>query len=952
MKRMLVNATQPEEIRVALVDGQKLYDLDIENRTYEQKKGNIYKARVTRVEPSLEAAFVEFGAGRHGFLPLKEIARTSYQRPPRDGRDGNEGRLAIRDVLNEGQELIVQVEKEERGNKGAALTTFLSLAARYLVLMPNNPRAGGISRRIEGQNRDAMRKALSSVDLPQGMGLIVRTAGIDRDAKDLQWDLDYLLQLHDRIQSAAKEMSAPALLYQENDVIVRAVRDCLRPDIGEVLIDGRDAYERAHEFIERVMPQYKERIKFYDDPVPLFNRYQIESQIETAFHHEVKLQSGGSVVIDPTEALVSIDINSARATKGADIEETALNTNLEAADEVARQLRLRDVGGLIVIDFIDMTAEKNQRAVEDRMRKALQADRARVRTERISRFGLMEMSRQRLRPSLTDLTTETCPRCSGQGRIRDIKSLSLSILRVVEEEALKHRSSMVRARVPLNVAAYLLNEKRVDVAEIEKRTSTHLVIVPAADLETPHFEIKRIRDDTVETEGNVPSYELLEAPITETVAVQENRAPTPPPQAAVQSMPPPPRPDKPSDAPAEVAKQDAPSGFFKKMMANLFGIGANGASVEANAGTDPAQGQVAPQRHRNAGRGRRGEQREASTRRHEGTARSDSRQGREESNTGRRRPRRSQGRRDRAGEDRQDRPATHAARGESGPRQSEGGQRRRRSRGGRDRRSHDSHAQDAGQGPNQDVAAGDNTPTSAPSERRQNRDERRPREGEAQDSRTQEGPAQGRVQENRTREGGVQEDRTQTASAADIAGSKRKPRRDRNARRPDESSPGRADVISEPEQAAATAEAPASRSDDAIKPPPEMAAQVSAPTRAGNDPRHATPSGQDRAEAGTAVEPTLIAEPAPNDLQTTPTPGVAEPPEPVASQDVDTKPEASMATDAAPAAKSPVEPAISIDDKDATSPEPERGQDDATGTFGRASNDPREIRRRQQAAAK
>lgn len=948
MKRMLVNATQPEEIRVALVDGQKLYDLDIENRTYEQKKGNIYKARVTRVEPSLEAAFVEFGAGRHGFLPLKEIARTSYQRPPRDGRDGNEGRLAIRDVLNEGQELIVQVEKEERGNKGAALTTFLSLAARYLVLMPNNPRAGGISRRIEGQNRDAMRKALSSVDLPQGMGLIVRTAGIDRDAKDLQWDLDYLLQLHDRIQSAAKEMSAPALLYQENDVIVRAVRDCLRPDIGEVLIDGRDAFERAHEFIDRVMPQYKERIKFYDDPVPLFNRYQIESQIETAFHHEVKLQSGGSVVIDPTEALVSIDINSARATKGADIEETALNTNLEAADEVARQLRLRDVGGLIVIDFIDMTAEKNQRAVEDRMRKALQADRARVRTERISRFGLMEMSRQRLRPSLTDLTTETCPRCSGQGRIRDIKSLSLSILRVVEEEALKHRSSMVRARVPLNVAAYLLNEKRVDVAEIEKRTSTHLVIVPAADLETPHFEIKRIRDDTVETEGNVPSYELLEAPITETVAVQENRTPTPPPQAAVQSMPPPPRPDKPSEAPAEVAKQDAPSGFFKKMMANLFGIGANGASVESNAGTSPAQGQAAPQRHRNASRGRRGEQREASTRRHENTARSDSRQGREESNTGRRRPRRSQGRRDRAGEDRQDRPAAHVARGDSGTRQSDGGQRRRRSRGGRDRRSHDSHAQDAGQGPSQDAAAGDNTPTSSPSERRQHRDERRPREGEAHEGRTQEGPAQGRVQEGR-----AQEDRTQTASAADIAGSKRKPRRDRNARRTDESSPGRADVISEPEQAAATAEAPASRNDDTTKPPAEMAAQVSAPTRAGNDPRGATPQSQDRTEAGTAIEPTLIAETVPNASQITPTPGVAEPTEQAARQDVVTKPEAFMATDAAPAATSPVEPAMSIDEKDTTTPEAEREQNDAdTGAFGRASNDPREIRRRQQAAAK
>ena len=420
MKRMLVNATQPEEVRVALVDGQKLYDLDIENRTYEQKKGNIYKARVARVEPSLEAAFVDFGSDRHGFLPVKEIARSCFKQPV-------EGRVIIQEVLEEGQELIVQVEKEERGNKGAALTTFLSLAARYLVLMPNNPRAGGISRRIEGDNRDSLREALSSLDIPNGMGVIVRTAGIGREADDLKWDLDYLLQLNEAIDKAAEELKAPKLLYQENNVIVRAIRDCLRRDIGEVLIDGKEAFDQAHEFIDPVMPQYKSRIKFYDEPVPLFNRYQIESQIETAFQHEVKLQSGGSVVIDPTEALVSIDINSARATKGADIEETALNTNLEAADEVARQLRLRDVGGLIVIDFIDMVSNKNQRAVEARMAEALQADRARVQIGRISRFGLMEMSRQRLRPSLEELTTEICPRCTGQGRIRDIKTLALSI---------------------------------------------------------------------------------------------------------------------------------------------------------------------------------------------------------------------------------------------------------------------------------------------------------------------------------------------------------------------------------------------------------------------------------------------------------------------------------------------------------------------------------------------
>ncbi|MYF27570.1 MAG: Rne/Rng family ribonuclease, partial [Gammaproteobacteria bacterium] len=536
MRRMLVNATQPEEVRVALVDGQKLYDLDIENRTYEQKKGNIYKARITRVEPSLEAAFVDFGSDRHGFLPVKEVARSYF-------KTAVEGRVNIQDVLDEGQELIVQVEKEERGNKGAALTTFLSLAARYLVLMPNNPRAGGISRRIDGENRDTLREALSALDIPNGMGVIVRTAGVDRDAEDLKWDLDYLLQLNEAIEKAADGLKAPKLLYQENNVIVRAIRDCLRRDIGEVLIDGKDAFEQAHEFIDPVMPSYKDRIKYYDDAIPLFSRYQIESQIETAFQHEVKLVSGGSVVIDPTEALVSIDINSARSTKGADIEETAFNTNLEAAEEIARQLRLRDVGGLIVVDFIDMVSTKNQRAVEAKMREALQTDRARVQIGRISRFGLMEMSRQRLRPSLDELTTEICPRCTGQGRIRDIKSLALSILRVVEEESLKERSSIVRARVPLSVAAYLLNEKRREVADIERRTKTHVVIVPAVDLETPQYDIQRIRDDTADTEGSLPSYEFTEPSLVLDVPeVRDTRAPQGV-QAAVKVVPvaPPPR---------------------------------------------------------------------------------------------------------------------------------------------------------------------------------------------------------------------------------------------------------------------------------------------------------------------------------------------------------------------------------------------------------------------------
>ncbi len=505
MKRMLINATQPEEVRVAMVDGQKLYDLDIENRGREQKKASIYKARITRVEPSLEAAFVDFGADRHGFLPLKEIARSYF----RKGADSG-GKKSIQDLVQEGQEVIVQVDKDERGTKGAALSTFISLAGRYLVLMPNNPRAGGISRRIEGEERDSLRDILSQLNIPEGMGVIVRTAGVERSVEELQWDLDYLLTLWDAIGKAAAEEKAPKLLYQENSVLLRALRDYLRKDIGEVLIDEKSAHGEAMTFAEQVLPSFKDRIKLYNDPIPLFSRYQIESQIESAFEHDVKLPSGGSIVIDPTEALVSIDINSARATKGADIEETALNTNLEAADEIGRQLRLRDVGGLIVIDFIDMASSRNQRAVENRMREALESDRARVQVGRISRFGLMEMSRQRLRPSLEETTTQLCPRCSGQGRIRDVRSLALAVLRVMEEEALKEHSAVVRAVVPVNVGAYLLNEKRADVAAIEQRTRTHLIVVPNPLLETPHYEVQRMREDEAKLEGGVASFEIVD----------------------------------------------------------------------------------------------------------------------------------------------------------------------------------------------------------------------------------------------------------------------------------------------------------------------------------------------------------------------------------------------------------------------------------------------------------
>ena len=489
MKRMLINATQKEELRVALVDGQKLFDLDIESPGHESKKANIYKGRITRIEPSLEAAFVDYGAERHGFLPLKEVAKDYFP-----SNYSYQGRPNIKEVLKEGQEVIVQVDKEERGNKGAALTTFISLAGSYLVLMPNNPRAGGISRRIEGEERTQLKAALSTLELPHGMGLIVRTAGVGKSGEELEWDLNVLLNHWSAVKEAAESQAAPFLIHQESNVIARAIRDYLRRDIGEILIDSPQIFERARDHIKLIRPDFLSRIKRYEGEVPLFSHYQIESQIDSAFQREVRLPSGGSVVIDPTEALTSIDINSARATKGGDIEETALQTNLEAADEIARQLRLRDLGGLVVIDFIDMTPVRHQREVENRLREAVRVDRARVQIGRISRFGLLEMSRQRLSPSLAEASHHVCPRCTGTGVVRDNESLSLSILRLIEEEALKDNSSQVVAIVPVPVASYLLNEKRPAVQHIEKYHNVHVVIVPNADMETPHFEVLRIRE--------------------------------------------------------------------------------------------------------------------------------------------------------------------------------------------------------------------------------------------------------------------------------------------------------------------------------------------------------------------------------------------------------------------------------------------------------------------------
>ena len=563
MKRMLINATHPEELRVALVDGQVLYDLDIESKVREQKKANIYKARITRVEPSLEAAFVDYGGNRHGFLPLKEISREDYKVSP----DKIRGRVNIQEVVSEGQEIIVQIDKEERGNKGAALTTQISLAGRYMVLMPNNPRAEGISRRIDGEDRDQLRESISQLDIPPNMGIIVRTAGIDRGSKELQWDLNYLVQLHEAISKAADERSAPFLIYQESDVITRAIRDYLRDDIGEIQLDTMEAFEQACQFIEQVMPNFRSRVNLYESDVPLFNRYQIEGQIESAFKRGVNLPSGGSLVIDPTEALVSIDINSARATKGSDIEETALNTNLEAADEVCRQLRLRDIGGLVVIDFIDMSSQQNQRAVEQRMHKALQLDRAKVQIGKISRFGLMEMSRQRLRPSLGETSGVVCPRCSGLGSIRDIESSALAVIRMVEEAALKETSTEVRAFLPISVSSFLLNEKRNVLSEIEDRNQVRIVVVPEPQMETPHYRVERMRSG--ETEEGEASYEISSSEKQESPVAAPAKAPVAEP-AAVKAVAPSAPPSRSSAAP-KAASASRPKSSKPGLLVRLLG---------------------------------------------------------------------------------------------------------------------------------------------------------------------------------------------------------------------------------------------------------------------------------------------------------------------------------------------------------------------------------------------
>jgi len=590
MKRMLINATQPEELRVAIVDGQKLFNLDIESPGREQKKANIYKGIITRIEPSLEAAFVEFGSERHGFLPLKEIARGYFA--PDAAKPGS--RISIKDALREGQEVIVQVDKEERGTKGAALTTFISLAGRYLVLMPNNPRAGGVSRRIEGEDRSEMVEVLRKLDT-EGMGLIVRTAGVGKNAEELQWDLDYLKQVWQAIEQSAVSRKAPFLIYQESDVIIRSIRDHLRNDIGEIVVDDRAMYEKAEQFIRQVMPYNLKKLRLYDDEVPLFTRYQIESQIESAFQRCVQLPSGGSIVIDHSEALTSIDINSARATKGADIEETALSTNLEAADEIARQLRLRDLGGLFVIDFIDMTPARNQREVENRLREALKQDRARVQVGRISRFGLLEMSRQRLRPSLGESSQLVCPRCRGQGTIRGVESLALSILRIVEEEAMKESTRRILAQLPVDVATFLLNEKRRAILDIEDRQDVDVILLPNENLHTPDYKIERIRhQDAEKLTKEQASYEITEAAEaatdafawpTETIRLEEPAVKHLTPKAPI-----------PSPYQEEEAESPKPSpGLFKRLWTNLLAPGRSSLEPSQHTAADREMEKMPPE---------------------------------------------------------------------------------------------------------------------------------------------------------------------------------------------------------------------------------------------------------------------------------------------------------------------------------------------------------------------
>ncbi len=924
MKRMLINASHAEELRVALVDGQRLYDLDIEHRTREQKKSNIYKGKITRIEPSLEAAFVDFGAERHGFLPLKEISRIYFNKDPRD----IQGRFTIKDVIKEGQEVIIQVGKEERGNKGAALTTFISLAGRYLVLMPNNPRAGGISRRIEGDERSELREIMNELKTPKDMGVIVRTAGIGRSLEELQWDLDYLLKLWSSITEASESRPAPFLIYQESNVIIRTIRDYLRQDIGEVCIDSPEVYQEALTFVQQVMPSYESKIKLYQDAIPLFNRYQIESQIETAFEREVKLPSGGSIVIDPTEALVSIDINSAKATKGSDIEETALNTNLEAADEIARQLRLRDIGGLIVVDFIDMTANRNQREVENRMRQALELDRARVQVGRISRFGLMELSRQRLRPSLGETSGHVCPRCNGTGFVRDLHSLSLSIMRLIEEEALKENSAEIQAQVPVSVATYLLNEKRHTLFDIEQRNKVRILVIPNPNMETPHYEVTRFRQDQIAGDQTA-SYDIIEdmeepeevKPVTSEPVVRRQ-------EAAVQAIQPA------TPAPMPEPKQE-PS-FLARLIAwfaQLFG----------NAEAEADKKQKSSRDSNTQNRGQRGGGKGGNRNQRSGGGN----RGQKGGNRQQRQPRDNKERdnkdRDNKDGNKDNRDNRGRQQGKKDDRQKQGGPEQKQGRGrGRDQ---DKRDQDKGSQSSQDNKdQKDDGPNQRRGKRRSPNDNRRRRqENMERKERSQQPKDSSQESKSDKPESGKQDN-------AKSEGQKPQPQKKQDAPKGDADKPADKPVNKgEPGQASgkpdsgqqgqAKSEAPASKEPREQKQPEAAKAPPKAPqAQASADQKPAQKPAEKPAEAKAA--PAKPAEKAATGNQEKPAAPAQKAQQPSPAPAASDKPAAPAKPAAAPAADKSTEAQQKPQVEFAASP----------GTNERASNDPR-VRRRQQAAA-
>jgi ribonuclease E len=867
---MLINATQEEELRMAMVDGQLLYDLNIEAPASERKKANIYKGKITRVEPSLEAAFVDYGADRHGFLPLKEISSEYFVKENKGG-----GKPNIKDVLREGQDIVVQVDKEERGNKGAALTTFVSLAGRFIVLKPNKDRSGGVSRRITGEDRDLARQALNEVEIPENMSVILRTAGIDRSAEELAWDLQNLLTVWTAILNVVLERASPFLLYRESDSVVRALRDYLTNDIGEILIDDEATYKEAHEHVEQTMPHNLRKLKHYVDPVPLFTRFQIESQIESAFAHNVTLPSGGSIVIDHTEALVSIDINSARATKGSDIEATAFNTNLEAADEIGRQLRIRDLGGLIVIDFIDMGPQKNQREVENRLRDAVREDRARVQIGKISRFGLLEMSRQRLRPSIGESAYKTCPRCTGFGTIRGTESLALAILRIIGEEARKERTSKVIAQLPVEVATYLLNEKRDWVQNLEDRNETQVVLVANSHLETPHYDVRRIRDDQMDLPENTgASFALVNAPVEpeSPQAILERKGAEP---AAVGTL-------KPSTA-APKRKKPAGKGLWATITGWFTGDGEK---------KKPQKGRG---RKTQGNRGQRSQQQ--SRRRNEPRSRNENR-GKQRKRPARKAPAKQQNRKQQAKDADQ-----NAKNAEQKPRQAQNEQseeaktgqkrtRNRRSRGGRRRRSTSVPLDGSGdkaeqttenQQQNADASAAEQKPQdSKPAEQQSKPQDSKPVE---QQSKPQPKPAA-----------------DQTPSEAKPKPRRRKPRAASEAKQGDEQKSG-----ADPKPAAEPAPKPAPKPIAEAKPEPQPAAE-SAPGPESKPAAEPKPKPEPKPVAEAKPEPKPAVEPQPA-AESTPRPESKPEPKPAPKSVAEAKPEPKPAAESKPAAEPKPKPA-------------------------------------------